>query len=166
MTANIGLAYTFGSWGLISADYEICNYGTMKFKGSSDSREYFNNVNEDISNLFGKSHFFRAGLEVKPISWLAVRAGYNIKGSGEVKNGWGEKLAPVYTQNASFGLGYSSKDSFFADFALRKTIVPDEYFMPYSDYIFDDKGNVTTYAPEILNQQSLWKVFLTFGWRF
>ena len=166
MTANIGLAYTFGSWGVISADYEICDYGTMKYKGHSDSMDYFNSVNEQIRDLFGKSHFFRAGLEVKPVSCLAVRAGYNIKGSGEVYNDWGDKLTPVYTQNLSFGLGYSSKGSFFADLALRKTFVPDEYFMPYGDYIFDDNGNVATYAPEILNHQSLWKVFMTFGWRF
>lgn len=166
MTANIGLAYTFGTMGIISVDYEMCDYGTMKYKGNSGSRDYFSGVNDEISDIFGKSHSFKAGIEVKPLSCLAVRAGYNIKGSGEVKNGWGEKLAPVYTTNVSFGLGYSSKNSFFADFALRKTIVPDEYFMPYSDYIFDDKGNVTTYAPEILNNQSLWKIFLTLGWRF
>ena len=51
---------------------------------------------------------------------------------------------------------------------MRKTIMPDEYFMPYSDYMFDDEGYVleNAYAPEILNKKSLWKILITFGWRF
>lgn len=166
MNANLGLAYTFGSFGVISADYEICNYGTMKYKGHSDSRDYFMAVNEEIQSMFGTRHTFRTGLEVKPISNIAIRAGYNISGSGEKYTSWGEALDPVFTQNVSFGLGYSSKGSFYTDLAVRKTFVPKEYFMPYDDYIFNDKGNITTYSPEILNKQSLWKVFLTFGWRF
>ena len=166
MKANLGLALTFGSLGLISADYEMCNYGAMKFKGDSESRSYFDSINQDIQDMFGTAHSFRAGLEVKPLSSLAVRAGYNITGSGEKRNAWGDDLDPVYTQNVSFGLGYSSKGSFFADLAVRKTFMPDEYFMPYEDYIYDDKGYVSTPVPEILKQQSLWKVFLTFGWRF
>ena len=166
MKANLGLALTFGSLGLISADYEMCNYGAMKFKGDSESRSYFDSINQDIQDMFGTAHSFRAGLEVKPLSSLAVRAGYNITGSGEKRNAWGDDLDPVYTQNASFGLGYSSKGSFFADLAVRKTFMPDEYFMPYEDYIYDDKGYVSTPVPEILKQQSSWKVFLTFGWRF
>ena len=34
--------------------------------------------------------------------------------------------------------------------------------------MFDEEGYVleNAYAPEILNHRSLWKVFLTFGWRF
>lgn len=166
MKANLGLAYTFGRFGVVSADYEMCNYGTMKYKGDSDDREYFQNTNEDIRNLFGTAHSFRAGIEVKPLDSFAVRAGYNITGSGEKFDGYGTKLKPIYTQNISFGLGYSSKGSFFSDLAVRKTVVPDEYFMPYGDYIFDDRGEVTAFAPEILNRQSMWKVFLTFGWRF
>ena len=44
----------------------------------------------------------------------------------------------------------------------------DEYFMPYQDYIYDEDGYVpeSAYAPEILNKKGLWKVLLTFGWRF
>jgi hypothetical protein len=40
--------------------------------------------------------------------------------------------------------------------------------MPYDDYMFDEDGNVMVdaYVPEILNKRSLWKVLITFGWRF
>lgn len=166
MRANVGLAYTFGSLGVISADYEMCNYGGMRFDGSSYDRDYFDEVNADIRERFGTGHSFRAGLEIRPVSSLALRAGYNVTGSAEKLDVYGEAIAPVYTQNISFGLGYNSKNSFYADLAARTTMLPDEYFMPYADYIYDADGYVSAPTPEILNHQSLWKVLLTFGWRF
>ena len=166
MRANIGAAYTFGSFGVISADYEICNYGGMRFDGSSYDRDYFAEINQDILNRFGAAHSFRLGLEVKPSSSVAIRAGYNLNGCAEKTNSWGEKIDPVYTQNASFGLGFSSKGSFFADIAARRTFLADELFMPYADYIYDADGYVTAPTPEIRNHKSLWKMLLTVGWRF
>lgn len=160
MRANIGLAYTIGTIGLVSADYEICNYGTMKYKGDSESREYFNNINHEIKDLFGSSHSFRAGIEMKPISSLALRAGYNVSSNGEKYDIYRNPMKAILTHNVSLGLGYISKGSFFADAAIRKTFVPDEFIMPYADYI---QG---TYSPEIKNTQSIWKAFLTLGWRF
>ena len=166
MRANIGAAYTFGSFGVISADYEICNYGGMRFDGSSYDRDYFAEINQDIQSRFGAAHSFRVGLEVKPTSSVAVRAGYNVNGCAEKTNSWGEKIDPVYTQNASFGLGFSSKGSFFADIAARRTFLADELFMPYADYIYDADGYVTAPTPEIRNHKSLWKLLLTVGLRF
>lgn len=166
--ANFGLAYALGNLGVISADYEMCDYGQMKYKTANMDRDYFEAVNSEIKERFGLSHIIRAGAEVKPVSGLAIRAGYSAATSAELYDTWGEKLPVSLTQNVSFGLGYSSKKSFFADLAVRKTILADEYFMPYSDYMFDEEGYVleNAYAPEILNHRSLWKVFLTFGWRF
>ena len=86
--------------------------------------------------------------------------------SAEKTDAWGERLETSYTQNVSAGIGYSSKKSFFADLAVRRTFLPDEYFMPYDDYIYDSEGYVSVPVPEILNQQKLWKVMLTLGWRF
>lgn len=166
MRANLGVAYTFGSLGVLSVDYEMCNYGGMRFTGSSYDRDYFEEVNADIKERFGTAHSLRAGLEVKPVSAFAIRAGYNISGCAEKRDSWGDSITPAYTQNASLGLGYSSKGSFFADIAARRTFLADEYFMPYADYIFDENGYVSAPTPEIRNHQSLWKVLLTLGWRF
>ena len=38
--------------------------------------------------------------------------------------------------------------------------------MPYSDYIFDDEGNIAEPVPELLITRSDWKALLTLGWRF
>ena len=166
--ANLGLAFTFGRFGVISADYEMCDYGQMKYKTNGYDRDYFEEINRDIRERFGMSHIFRAGLEVKPTGNLALRAGYRMATSPEIYDSWGEKIPLSMTQNVSFGLGYDSGKSFFTDLAVRKTIMADEYFMPYSDYMYDQDGYIldNAYAPEILNQRSLWKVLLTFGWRF
>ena len=166
--ANLGLAYTLGQLGVLSADYEMCDYGQMRYQTNGVDRDYFEEVNRDIRERFGTSHIFRIGAEIKPFSGIAVRAGYRAATSSEKYDSWGEEIPGTLTQNVSFGLGYSSKKSFFADLAVRKTILADEYYMPYADYMYDDEGYVieSAYAPEILNKRSLWKVLLTFGWRF
>lgn len=166
--ANFGLAYTVGQFGLISADYEVCNYGQMKYRTNGSDRDYFEDINNDIKERFGASHIVRIGAEVKPLSGLAIRAGYRAATSSELYDSWGDKIPVSLTQNVSFGLGYSSKKSFFADLAVRRTILADEYFMPYSDYMFDEEGYIleNAYAPELRIKSSLWKVLLTFGWRF
>ena len=166
--ANFGLAYTLGQLGVLSADYEMCDYGQMRYQTNGVDRDYFEEVNRDIRERFGTSHIFRIGAEIKPFSGIAVRAGYRAATSSENYDSWGEEIPGTLTQNVSFGLGYSSKKSFFADLAVRKTILADEYYMPYADYMYDNDGYVieSAYAPEILNKRSLWKVLLTFGWRF
>jgi hypothetical protein len=165
MRANFGLAYTYGALGLISVDYEMADYGTMRYDTSNADREYFSEVNKDINNRFGVSHVLRAGLEVKPLPELAIRAGYSLMTSGEIKDAWGDRLEQKRTQTASFGLGYSSKGSFFADAAVQTRFLDNEYFMPYEDYT-DAAGNIIEYAPEIVNHRSFWKALLTIGWRF
>jgi hypothetical protein len=140
----------------------------MKYKSYDADRDYFEKINNDIRERFGISHIVRAGLEVKPASCIAVRAGYGMSTSSELYDSWGDKIPVSLTQNVSFGLGYSSPKSFFADMAIRKTFMPKEYYMPYSDYMFDEEGYLieNALAPEILIRKNLWKVLLTFGWRF
>ncbi len=166
--ANFGLAYALGQFGVISADYEFCDYGQMRYQDTGYDRDYFEGVNADISRIFRASHMLRIGAEVKPVAEFAIRAGYTMTTTPE-EYAYQTKGAPtIRNQNVSLGFGYSSKNSFFADFAVRRAFVQDEYFMPYNDYIFDGNGNIAHngYAPEILNQKSLWKVLLTIGWRF
>ena len=165
MRANFGLAYTYRALGLVSVDYEMADYSTMRYDTSNADREYFSAVNEDIRNRFGVSHMLRAGVEVKPLPELAIRAGYSLATSGELRDAWGGRLDPKKTQTASFGLGYSSKGSFFADAAVQSRFLGKEYFMPYEDYT-DEAGNILEYAPEIVNNRSFWKAVITFGWRF
>lgn len=160
--ANFGLAYTLGKLAVFSVDYELCNYSTMKFKrnGFDDGREYFIDLNDEIKGTFGTSSMLRAGIEIKPLDVLAVRAGYGVTTAPETL------IEVPAAQNVSLGVGYVSKKSFFADIACRYSFATDEYIMPYSDYMYDAAGNITDFAPEILNRKDNWKVLLTLGWRF
>ena len=165
--ANFGLAYTLGQFAVISADYEMCDYGSMQFKRErfTDGHDYFNDLNNEIQTIYGVSHILRLGAEVK-LGSLAVRGGYGHTGSPEKADLEGTPVHRRGTQNVSFGLGYNSKKSFFADIAARHVFASKEYFMPYDDYMYDVDGNITAFAPEILNERSAWKVMLTLGWRF
>ena len=164
--ANFGAAYTLRDFAVLSVDYELADYGTMKYMTDNYDRDYFEDVNADIRERFGISHMLRAGIEVKPVSALAIRAGYGLTTGAERIDAWGNELIPDRTQNISFGLGYSSKGSFFADFALRTTLLPKQYIMPYEDYIFDSEGYILEPVPELVSTRSLWKALLTFGFRF
>lgn len=175
--ANFGIGWTIGKFAVISADYELCDYSRMRFRSLSveDTGTYFGDVNDDIRTRFGVSHALRLGAEVKPTGYLAVRAGYGISTAAEKLDFYGDKLPGLYAHKLSFGLGFNSKGSFFADIACRYSFSSiegaagrraGEYIMPYDDYIFDMDDNVASPAPEILHVMSDWRVMLTLGFRF
>ena len=173
---NVGVAYTFGHIGLVSADYELCDYSTMKFRETetNDNSVFDKGVNLDIKDYAGPAHTLRIGAEIKPVSSLAIRAGYNFSTSAErdyriveKRDNAGnvytkeEKYTPkAYRHSFSAGVGYSSEGSFFCDLALRGTKYPYEYLYPYDTYI---DGEL---SPEIRNSRRLWDIAFTFGWRF
>lgn len=177
---NVGAAYTFGDFAVISADYEMANYrGMFIHEANTNDNTQFETLNEDIRDFMGAQHMFRLGAEVRPASSFAIRAGYGLTTSPEKVEDEGGRL--VYLQKLadkpgrtmshrfSFGLGYSSSGSFFADLALQATRYADEYIYPY-DYYYLDGENVfidpTVNTPEILSRRWLINVALTLGFRF
>jgi hypothetical protein len=136
--------------------------------------EYFESINEDIKQAYGAEHYLRIGAEFKPLSTLALRAGYNFMTPAQKKyydadiNEYVDikKEDIQYRQNISLGIGYISKKSFFADLTCKYAFATDEYYMPYSDYQYDNDGYLINYSPEILIRNTNWKVMLTLGWRF
>lgn len=165
---NVGAAYTFGSFGLVSVDYEMCDYSGMKFKETeiSDNSTFDDGPNSDIREFMGASHMLRAGAEIKPVPWFAVRAGYNLTTSPEKYYEDNVKKSVKANRNSfSAGVGFSSEGSFFADLAFRATKYADEYVYPYSDYIFGQDGSWFP-SPEILNRKWMYDIMLTIGFRF
>lgn len=166
--ANVGLAYAIGRFGVISADYEVCDLSSIKYSTDLyENMDYISDLNQHYQSVLKTRHNFRAGIEVRPYEMMAIRAGYEFETDPyKTLDEFGEDTIRLSKQNISFGLGFNSEGSFFADIACRKMILMDEYIMPYPDYIFDDEGYVSTPVPEILNKTSMWKVILTLGWRF
>ena len=160
---NAGAAFTFAGMALISADYEMTDYSTMKFmsKNGGWNDDTYGKLNDEIRNRMGVSHMVRVGAEFKPVPEIAVRAGYNFTTTPEYVSEGNSKTTLNDRINAfSIGLGYSSNGSFFADIAARLTMLSDEYISPYADYLKD------LASPMILNKRDLYSITATFGWRF
>lgn len=157
--ANFGVAYTLGSFAVLSADYEYTDYSQIRFMEEHGNSDYFEELNGAIREIFGPQNIWRFGAEVK-LGALALRGGYGFSSSPE------KHFEGTYRSNTSFGLGYSSKGSFYADFAVRKNTYSNEYYMPYNDYIFNEDDTIAEPVPEILITRSDWKAILTLGWRF
>ena len=116
---NLGLAYTIGNIGLVSADYELSNFSSARFRsrGSGGYAEgSFSDVNLDIRDILGVSHQLRVGAEVKVTPELSLRAGYNLITGAQRNNLDGNfNPIPLSTQerlnqlkhSASVGVGYS-----------------------------------------------------------
>lgn len=163
---NIGVAYTFSKFGLISIDYETCNYSSMKFIeiGTNDNSG-FEYANTDIKDFMSVSHMIRVGGEIRPVPEVSLRAGYNITTTPErYYDEYGKQVKPENASKTaiSIGAGYDSGKSFFCDLAARRTALPQEYVYPYNDYI----DGMVNHTPEILNRRNMWDVVLTLGFRF
>ena len=179
--ANVGIAYTIGKFGLVSADYEYTDYSGTRFRAAYDDDSYydFGVTNEDIQDFAGPSHAIRVGAEIKPAPALALRVGYNLTTSAQSNwiddNGRIAPLSPKVRQEqlrqaVSFGIGYSSPRSFFVDAAIRFQYLPTEYFTPYYYFFTGHDGysslDASIETPEIRAQSALCNALLTLGWRF
>lgn len=192
---NAGLAYTFGSTGFISLDYEMDDFSVMKYREyygegdifGGDAFGPFREVNSTMNKFCGVQHHLRLGGEYKPLPMIALRAGIGLattperywrdaSGNDVTADNWDFNMAglstPIYyndkTMSYSLGFGYSSPESFFWDIAARLTTYPDFVFAPYFDYDgWDAAGNFgEIVAPRVLNNRSKFDVLMTFGWRF
>lgn len=198
-SANFGVAWTFGTRGFVSLDYELTDYSVMRFHelnpGGAPMNDIFFDVNEANRYFAGVAHNLRVGAELRLTPEFSVRAGYGVATSPvrHWTNNMGEDVimddflaeyedyyltgrkylteSRYYsdrTRSLSFGVGFSSRGSFFADLGAVLTSYPDSVFMPYYDYDnFDAEGNqVNAASPRILNRSKLWNIALTIGWRF
>lgn len=80
---NAGVAWTFGSLGLVSADYHMTDYSVMKYsvyeeEGFGPDSDPYALTNELMNTFCGVSHTVRLGAEMRVLPFLSVRAGYTV----------------------------------------------------------------------------------------
>jgi len=187
---NVGAAYTFGSFAVLSVDYEMADYSHARYRGRSDigyTDGPWTDQNADIKDALGVAHYLRAGLEFKPVPALAIRVGYNFL-TGAQKN-WltweydEHGAATLYLdpltkeerkqQNrhlVSFGAGYAI-GSFYADVAVRMRFLPVTYYAPYYHYTYGDDYvekfvDSSAQVPVVASTVTGIDTVLTLGWRF
>lgn len=191
---NLGAALTIGERCLLSMDYELEDYSVMRFSEYeqyyNDYSDIFYKENR-INQLFcGSSSSFRFGVEYRITPAISLRYGFNSKSSPEryyednegmlidasLYDMWYEDyesgdytLDRRFKVNAtrtahSFGAGYASNGSFFADFALRFTRYPQTFYSPYGRYLVEDGEYVD--SPLLSVSRKVCDAVLTLGWRF
>lgn len=158
---NVGAAYTFAKIGAISVDYENVNYSQMKMKDPDYPNE-FDTDNQNIKKFFTSSNILRAGLEVKIVPEVAFRAGYQYYSTGEYRfNEYDQlKLNNNSTQYGSLGLGYVSKNGFFADIAYQQQMNDSKEEFSLYDNVADTKAPIGDY------KSNNFKILLSVGFRF
>ena len=178
---NLGAAYSIGSFAVISADYEMVNYGSIRYRGANGAAtpSYLEDANVDIKDALGFAHQVRVGGEFKPMPALSIRVGYNYVTYGQknwLEEDWSvtpltaQEKAALAKHNVSFGAGYAF-GSIFLDAAVRFRFMPKEYIVPY--YYYDYSNSYTdkfidtgTLTPEVGMKSTLADIVLTAGWRF
>lgn len=123
--ATFGAAYTFGTLGLVSVDYELTDYSVMKFSevGSDSYWNSFNDpflaLNNTNKHFAGVSHNLRIGAELKLSPLFALRAGYSFVTSPERK--WTDSTGAEITADDYM----NDFDSYYNNL---KTLVSSSYY--------------------------------------
>lgn len=151
---NVGVAYTFGKFAAVSADYERVDYSKMKLT-DYDYPGYFAEENGAIGRTFSASNIFRAGAEFRITPEVAVRAGYQYYEDKFSNND------NIKSQIGSVGAGYAGKSGFFVDVAYQQNLKKSR-----EDFtLYDDIEGVAA-APVGVNDYMNRKLLLTLGFRF
>ena len=134
------LGSTYETWLAWDVEYEYAMYGAMKmgypsdaYEGQSMAMDKDKEMNNQTKHTLKGVHNIRAGVEVKPLPQLAIRAGYNFFSAPYKKNASLNQdinsLAMEYTTSTdymnlgaanilSLGVGYHGKH-FYADVAYK-----------------------------------------------
>lgn len=143
------VAFLIGNVGTISADYQLVNYGNIRFRPTAE----FIDVNNAITYSYKTQNIVRLGGEYRygPFSF---RGGFGFADSPfDHQINDGEKLS------YSGGLGFRDQE-FFIDFAWVHSQQSEDYF-PYS---FINSGDYDVVKSE--NDISSESFMLTFGFKF
>ena len=166
---NASLGYTVGSMLALGAEYEYEDYSTMKFKYPEGDEMVWETGEADL--CLKATHTLRLGMEMKPTSQFALRAGYNFTSAAFNKDA--VKALPSNSINtdtefnntkelhtATIGLGYRS-NMFYADLAFKYSWQKSDFYPFYNEIDYDV---VTSMPTKVDNSRS--QVLLTVGMRF
>lgn len=138
---DLSAAIILKNMGLLSFEYDYCDYTTSKFMDADGSSASYNNENDGMTQMLKATHTFKVGGEYKLTDNFSLRAGYAYTTSATTPQA--EKLVLYNTTRVdseyfkhnsskyfSAGFGYRETD-WFIDFAYMNKIV-DETFYPYN----------------------------------
>ncbi|MBN2729403.1 MAG: hypothetical protein JXR53_09295 [Bacteroidales bacterium] len=149
-----GIAFIIKKMGVISADYEMVDYGQARIR-STDPMYDFMDANENITTNYTVAHNFKVGTEwvFKPFS---VRGGFSYYGSP-----FANSLNDMSTTSIHAGFGIREK-FYFIDFAYVYSMRSEDYYL-YSPEVISNLGMTLNPVKTDLVKSSF---LITLGLRF
>ena len=163
-----GISYTIGQYAIISADYQYDAYRSLRMNYTPlDSKEsdYSGYMNKQFRGSLKGTHTVRAGVEAKPLPWLALRAGggFRSKVLNETYNfvAFSEPVADkMWYASAGIGFRVSEVTSIDLAYQYRNTRYSD-YYSFYTKWS-DIPNESPKYGLDLLNHN----ISLAFAFRF
>lgn len=136
MRTTFSGAYVIGKIGLISADYELVNYGKAKLRDGGDGYDFYDE-NSEIGEAYKTSGNLRIGGELLATSNITIRGGFEYHGSAYNERAFGtaQLNSDANMMVYATGIGYRT-GLFFADLAYRYSTIKDHdypYPTPFSE---------------------------------
>lgn len=166
---NASLGYTVGTMLALGAEYEYEDYSSMKFKYPEGDKMAWETAEADL--CLKATHTLRLGMEMKPTSQFALRAGYNYTSAAFNDNA--VKALPINSINtdtefnntkelhtATLGIGYRGK-MIYADLAYKYSWQKSDFYPFYNEFGDDVVSSMPT---KVDNSRS--QVLFTLGMRF
>lgn len=145
-------AYVIGKKALVSVDYEVVDYSTIKLKNGSEGYAYYDE-NNTIQNAYRAVGNLRLGGEYRVNNFFSLRAGYENNPSA-LKSAYANGNDTKYS-TVSGGFGFN-QGGFFFDAAI-KHVMSKDYLKFYPD---PNASEMAKYSNSLNN------VILTLGYRF
>ena len=164
-----GMSYAVGSYAIISADYQYDAYRSLKMNFSPADNvaySYSRSVNDACHSSLKGVHTIRAGVEAKPLPWLALRVGGGYKSRVLKANydvvAFSEPVADTMWY-ASAGLGFRLSKTTSIDLAYQyRNNRYSDYYSFYTEYEVGKPNASPAYGLDILNHN----IALSFAFRF
>ena len=164
-------ASVIGSFAIVSFDYELQNYskGLFREEDGASSRE-MDALNDNVKAALDRAHHFRFGAEFKPLSQLALRAGFKIQTSPYKE---GIQFSDFLDRSISGGIGYRANKFYLDVTYVNRMQRSDEWMLPDTNQ-YDYDGNWVSsdymYAPneDVPSTMTLksHRVVFSVGYRF
>lgn len=174
-------ALVLGSNMIVSMDYELTNYGSMKFSEVSGAyvrpeESYDQNANVYIKEDHTTSSTIRTGLEYRFTPQFSGRLGYawmqnpykssfkNDRGNAMTAGATSAFRMEGDTNYFTGGIGYRFSRSFYADLAVMYKTQDDDLYA-YPNVLNENGGKFIDAAPYKLTNNAF-KAMVTLGYRF
>jgi len=167
----VGASYTFGTFAIVSVDYERSWYNGIRSQSTPVGRGVYD---EFFRTNFKGANTVRVGGEIKPLRFMAVRAGYSYNGSMLKDKDTIFSSPVVYSsQYVSAGLGFTLSPYIYLDlayqYASQKTTTAKLFYAVDTAGEADGSGGTIyydDYSGDYKTKYNRHNIVLTLGFHF